>query len=125
MAENINDLKNLIEKLTNTKAHQNLTIQNLNERLNIVERKQVCSGISIYKLEKRILSVGRYQNRPFLIFTNLSIPEDDNVMPQILQLSNKNQKVSLNADEISIALALRPEKVAPAIVHFLFLQQKI
>ena len=47
MAENINDLKNSIKKLTNTITQQNLAIQNFNECLNIVERKQVCSENSI------------------------------------------------------------------------------
>ena len=118
MAENINDLKNLIEKPTNTITQQNLTIQNLNDRQNIVERKQVCSQNSIYQLEKRALSNERYQNRPFSIFTNLDISEDGNVLPQILHLSNEILKVSLNADEISIAHALRPGKIAPLLYNF-------
>ena len=47
MTENTNDLNKVTEKTTNTISQQNLTIQNLNERLNIVELKQVYSENSI------------------------------------------------------------------------------
>ena len=53
MTENLNYLKNLFEQLTITVTQQNLIIQNLNERLNFVERKQICSENSIYQLEKK------------------------------------------------------------------------
>ena len=102
---NISELKQIIEKLTNTVTKQNLVIQNLTDRLEKLENNQITSENNIYQLEKRLRAVERYQNRPFLIFTN------------ILQ-------VSLNPDEISIAHPLKNGNIAPIIVQFLYLQQR-
>ena len=73
---NISELKQIIEKLTNTVTKQNLVIQNL-------ENNQITSENNIYQLEKRLTAVERYQNRPFLIFTNIDIPADGNVLAPI------------------------------------------
>ena len=65
-----------------------------------------------------------YQNRPFLIFTNLDIPADGNVLARILQIVNNNLQVSLKPDEISIANPIKNGNIAPVIVQFLYLQQR-
>ena len=49
----------------------------------------------------------------FVIFIHLDIPEIGNVQQQRLFLPKKFLKVSLNADEISIAHALKQGKTAP------------
>ena len=69
----ISELKQIIEKLTNTVTKQNLVIQNLTDRLEKLENNQITSENNIYQLEKRLTAVERYQNRPFLIFTNIDI----------------------------------------------------
>ena len=115
---NISELKQIIEKLTNTVTKQNLVIQNLTDRLEKLENNQITSENNIYQLEKRLTAVERYQNRRFLIFTNIDIPADGNVLAPILQIVNNNLQVSLNPDEISIAHPLKNGKIAPIIVHF-------
>ena len=103
---------------------QNLVIPNLTDRLETVENNQIISENNIYLLEKRLTAVERYQNRPFLIFTNIDIPADGNVLAQILQIVNNNLQVSLNPDEISTAHPLKKGNIAPIIVQFLYLQQR-
>ena len=121
---NISELKQIIEKLTNTVTKQNLVIQNLTDRLEKLENNQITSENNIYQLEKRLTAVERYQNRPFLIFTNIDIPADGNVLAPILQIVNNILQVSLNPDEISIAHPLKNGNIAPIIVQFLYLQQR-
>ena len=121
---NISELKQIIEKLTNTVTKQNLVIQNLTDRLEKLENNQITSENNIYQLEKRLTAVERYQNRPFLIFTNIDIPADGNVLAPILQILNNILQVSLNPDEISIAHPLKNGNIAPIIVQFLYLQQR-
>ena len=121
---NISELKQIIEKLTNTVTKQNLVIQNLTDRLEKLENNQITSENNIYQLEKRLTAVERYQNRPFLIFTNIDIPADGNVLAPILQIENNILQVSLNPDEISIAHPLKNGNIAPIIVQFLYLQQR-
>ena len=121
---NISELKQIIEKLTNTVTKQNLVIQNLTDRLEKLEINQITSENNIYQLEKRLTAVERYQNRPFLIFTNIDIPADGNVLASILQIVNNILQVSLNPDEISIAHTLKNGNIAPIIVQFLYLQQR-
>ena len=121
---NISELKQIIEKLTNTVTKQNLVIQNLTDRLEKLENNQITSENNIYLLEKRLTAVERYQNRPFLIFTNIDIPADGNVLAPILQIVNNILQVSLNPDEISIAHPLKNGNIAPIIVQFLYLQQR-
>ena len=50
--ENITELKQIIEKLTNTVTKQNLVIQNLTDLLKKLENIQITSGNKIYQLEK-------------------------------------------------------------------------
>ena len=76
------------------------------------------------QLEQRLTAVERYQNRPFLIFTNIDIPADSNVLAPILQIVNNILQVSLNPDEISIAHPLKNGNIAPINVQFLYLQQR-
>ena len=121
---NISELKQIIEKLTNTVTKQNLVIQNLTDCLEKLENNQITSENNIYQLEKRLTAVERYQNRPFLIFTNIDIPADGNVLAPILQIVNNILQVSLNPDEISIAHPLKNGNIAPIIVQFLYLQQR-
>ena len=121
---NISELKQIIEKLTNTVTKQNLVIQNLTDRLEKLENNQINSENNIYQLEKRLTAVERYQNRPFLIFTNIDIPADGKVLAPILQIVNNILQVSLNPDEISIAHPLKNGNIAPIIVQFLYLQQR-
>ena len=122
--ENITKLKQINEKLTNTVTKQKLVIQNLTDGLEKLENKQNTSKINIYQLEKRLKTVGRYPNRPFLVFTNIDIPADGNVLAPILQLANNNLQVSLNPDKISINHLLKTIDIATVIVQFLYLQQK-
>ena len=68
---NISELKQIIEKLTNTVTKHNLVIQNLTDRLEKLENNQFTSENNIYQLEKGLTAIERYQNRPFLIFTNI------------------------------------------------------
>ena len=121
---NISELKQIIEKLTNTVTKQNLVIQNLTDRLEKLENNQITSENNIYQLEKRLTAVERYKNRPSLVFTNIDIPADGNVLAPILQIVNNNLQVSLNPDEISIAHPLKNGKIVPIIVQFLCLQQR-
>ena len=121
---NISELKQIIEKLTNNVTKQNLVIQNLTDRLEKLENNQITSENNIYQLEKRLTAVERYQNRPFLIFTNVDIPADGNVLAPILQIVNNILQVSLNPDEISIAHPLKNGNIAPIIVQFSYLQQR-
>ena len=107
--ENISELKQIIEKLTNTVTKQNLVIQNLTDRLEKLENNQITSENNIYELEKRLTAVEWYQNRPFFIFTNIDIPADGNVLAPILQIVNNILQVSLTPDEISIAHPLKME----------------
>ena len=93
---NISKLKQFIEKLTNTVTKQNLVIQNLADRLEKVENNQITSENNIYQLQKLLTAVERYQNRRFLIFTNIDIPADGNVLAPILQIVNNNLQVILN-----------------------------
>ena len=48
---NISELKQIIEKLTNTVTKQNLVIQNLTDRLEKLENNQITSENNIYQLE--------------------------------------------------------------------------
>ena len=86
--------------------------------------KQITSENNIYQLEKRLTTVERYQNRPFLIFTKIDIPAHGNVLAPILQIVNNNLAVILNPDEISIANPLKNGNIAHVIVQFLYLQQR-
>ena len=80
--------------------------------------KQITSENNIYQLEKRLTTVERYQNRPFLIFTKIDIPAHGNVLAPILQIVNNNLEVILNPDEISIANPLKMEKLRMLLVNF-------
>ena len=104
---NISELKQIIEKLTNTVTTQNLVIQNLTDRLEKLENNKITSDNNIYQLEKRLTAVERYQNGPFLIFTNIDIPADGNVLAPILQIVDNNLLVTLNPDEILVAHPLK------------------
>ena len=115
---NISELKQIIEKLTNTVTKQNLVIQNLTDRFEKLENNQITSENNIYRLEKRLTAVERYQNRPFLIFNNIDIPADGNVLAPILQLVNNILQVSLNPDEISIAHSLKMETLRLLLFNF-------
>ena len=104
---NISELKQIIEKLSNTVTKQNLVIQNHTDRLKKLEINQITSENNIYQFEKRLTAVERYQNRPFLIFTSHDIPADGNVLAPILQIVNNILQVSLNPDEISIGQPIK------------------
>ena len=121
---NISKLKQIIEKLTNTVTTQNLVIQNLTDRLEKLENNKITSENNIYQLEKRLTAVERYQNRPFLIFTNIDIPADGNVLAPILQIVDNNLLVTLNPDKILVAHALKNGNIEPVIVQLLYLQQR-
>ena len=57
---NISELKQIIEKLTNTVTKQNLVIKNFTNRLEKLENNQITSENKIYQLEKRLTAVERY-----------------------------------------------------------------
>ena len=121
---NISELKQIIEKPINTVTKQNLVIQNFTDRLEKIENNQITSENNIYQLEKRLTPVERYQNRPFLIFTNIDLPAGGNELAPILQIVNNKLHGNLNPDEISIAHPLKNGNIAPVIVQFLYLQQR-
>ena len=100
--ENITELKQIIEKLTSTNKAKPIHTKSYGSSQKL-ENKQITPENNIYQLEKRLTTVERYQNTPFLIFNNIDIPADGNVFAPILQKVNNNLHVSLKPDAISIA----------------------
>ena len=88
--EDILELKQFREKLKNTAAKQKLVIQNFTDSLKKLENKQSTSENNTHQLEKQLTTVESYQNRPFLIFTNIDIPADGNILAPIF-INSKQQ----------------------------------
>ena len=63
---NVSELKQIIEKLTNTVTKQNLVIHNLTDRLEKLENNQITSENNIYQLEKRLTAVEGIKTDRFL-----------------------------------------------------------